>query len=791
MGARGVNRVSALLASSRGFLVRHLNGLYRFAPDLPPALLSLLKDSAMMLRTAFRVSCVLCLTAALTALSVAADAKKADPFDWPMWRGPEGTGVSREKNLPATWSPEDGGENLVWKSEALGTRSTPIVLNGKLYTVCRYEPESTKEGEKVVCADINTGKILWENVHNIYLSDAPAERVGWSSVCGDRATGNIYLQGLCGVCKCINGETGKTLWEHSLSEEYGILTTYGGRTNFPILFEDLVIISGVMTGWDEVAIPAHRFIAFNKTTGEAVWIQSTRVRPEDTTYSTPFVTVIDGQAAIVVGAGDGTVYAMQPRTGKIIWKFDASTRGINTPPIVIDGTVYIGHGEQMVKDTSILGALFALKASGDGDVTGKNLLWEIPARTVSRSAPLLIDGRVYYIDDSAQLFVIDAKTGKDAAKPSKLGRKMEGSAIYGDGKIYVGENHRFTILQPAKTATGVKVLSQVRLDPEEVIASPIISHGKVFIPSTDAMYCIAEKGAKIEADAIPAAAIEADIKADQKVAQVQITPVESLIKPGEKLKLTVNLFNAKGQFLKAAATAKFTVDGAGSISDAGEFSTAKDAGHVAAKITAEVDGVKSAFARVRVIPPLPWSFDIADKQVPITWIGARYRHQVRELEGNAALVKISTIPRGTRSQAWMGPTDLHDYTIQSDVQVATKNGKIPDVGVVNQRYTLALMGSHQQLQIRSWVSRLELRFAKTIKFAWKPDTWYTLKFQSENKPDRVILRGKVWPRGEKEPADWTIEAADLTPNTVGSPGLFGNASDAEVFIDNISVTPNK
>ena len=326
----------------------------------------------MMLRVAFRLCFSLAVSLIGVSLCVAADGKKADPHDWPNWRGPEGTGVSREKNLPDSWTL--GGE--LWKSEALGSRSTPIVLNGKLYTVCRYEPETTKEGEKVVCADINTGKILWENVHNIFLTDSPAERVGWSSVVGDPATGHIFLQGLCGVCKCIDGETGKTIWERSLMEEYGILSTYGGRTNFPIVFEDLLILSGVMTGWDEYAVPAHRYVAFNKATGEAVWIQSTKLRPEDTTYSTPFVTVIDGQAAIVTGAGDGSVYAIQPRTGKIIFRYDASTRGINTPPIVVNGVVYCGHAEQMFKNQAVLGAVFAFKATGEGDITDKkSLVW--------------------------------------------------------------------------------------------------------------------------------------------------------------------------------------------------------------------------------------------------------------------------------------------------------------------------------------------------------------------------------------------------------------------------------
>ena len=53
-----------------------------------------------------------------------------------------------------------------------------------------------------------------------------------------------------------------------------------------------------------------------------------------------------------------------------------------------------------------------------------------------------------------------------------------------------------------------------------------------------------------------------------------------------------------------------------------------------------------------------------------------------------------------------------------------------------------------------------------------------------------MLKGKVWPRGEKEPSDWTIEAVDELGNLHGSPGLFGNANESEILIDNIKVTPN-
>ncbi|MFN9912696.1 MAG: serine/threonine protein kinase, partial [Pirellulaceae bacterium] len=135
-----------------------------------------------------------------------------------------------------------------------------------------------------------------------------------------------------------------------------------------------------------------------------------------------------------------------------------------------------------------------------------------------------------------------------------------------------------------------------------------------------------------------------------------------------------------------------------------------------------------------------------------------------------------------------------NYTVQADFYATDKKGaettdRLPDFGLIAQRYTLDLQGS-QRLQIRSWTPRLELRFAKTIDFAWEAKTWYTMKFQSQNVDGGVTLRGKVWKRGEAEPEGWQIEATDTTPNIQGSPGLFGNSTDAQFYVDNVSVKSN-
>ena len=92
----------------------------------------------------------------------------------------------------------------------MGGRSSPIVLRGKLYTIVRDQPETANEGEKVVCADAATGEILWEHRFNMYLSDVPDTRIGWSCCAGDPETGRIYVQGVCGYFCCLEGDTGQT-----------------------------------------------------------------------------------------------------------------------------------------------------------------------------------------------------------------------------------------------------------------------------------------------------------------------------------------------------------------------------------------------------------------------------------------------------------------------------------------------------------------------------------------------------------------------------------------------------
>lgn len=823
----------------------------------------------------------------------------ADPMDWPHWRGPEQNGISRETGLIESWNPRGKGgkgENVLWKREDLAGRSTPIVMRGRMYTIVRDKPGTPEEGERIVCVNAATGDTVWERRWNVFLSDVPDTRIGWSSAVGDPTTGNVYAQGVNGFFQCFNGETGETLWSHSMSEEYGMLSTYGGRTNFPVIYGNLVFVSGVIIGWGEMAQPAHRFVAFDKRNGQAVWFNGTAVRPEDTTYSTPVTTVVNGQPQLIFGSSDGGVHAMQPLTGKIIWSYIISPRGINTAPIVVDGKVYCGHGEENLDDRSF-GAIFALDASKSGDLTKGGEIWKRKLFAVGKSCPIMVGDKLVCVEDSGNMLVIDSTNGKEIAR-KKLGTMMTGSPVYADGKIYVcAANGRFHILK--LNGESIEKVHELRLNNEEVHASPVISQGRIYLQTMNQLYCLGKADAKPAAEDRPAPPAAPPAQPGDQPVQVQLVPVESLLKPGQKQQFQARLYNEKGQYLKTLSPGevKFSIAGPGSIDGEGRYASPEDQKSAAAiAVTAEWTGDKNAktplksTARIRLVPPLPWKYDFDDGDIPITWVGIRYRHipldfdlfksleardplaaqlyiylttsfvnsgrpavkydnstpaqmwteflrfvrlldsvtnveqakgkldkslqllvdekvinkftwsdqpgvalaverGPRKVEGNGVMCKVTTIPKGTRSQGWMGHTDFHDYSIQADVYATTKDGKLPDMGLIAQRYTLDLMGSSQQLQVRQWPPVLT-RMSKNLPYKWTANKWYTIKLSASVEGKKAVLRGKVWVRGETEPADWQLVAEDIAPNTIGSPGLFANATNAELFYDNIQVEEN-
>jgi len=390
---------------------------------------------------------------------------------------------------------------------------------------------------------------------------------------------------------------------------------------------------------------------------------------------------------------------------------------------------------------------------------------------------------------------LNAKDGSPVGRRINLGTINFASPVYADGKIYyVEKNGRWYVMTP-DAKDGVKRFERGKSTgmfpgspQEECWASPVISHGKLYILTTSALYCFEDTSKKHGASERPALAKEAAAD-DQKPAVLQVSPCEILLSPGEKKQLTARIYNSRGQLLKETP-AEYSLEGPGAISAKGEYTAAEGAAHTATIATAKA-GELTGQARIRVVPKLPWKFDFEGlKDAPVTWVGARYRHVMRQVDGSNVMVKITTIPLGTRSRLSMGSSDLHDYTVQTDFKAAD-GLKLPDVGVIAQGYTLEVSGENEWLKLMSWIAH-DKRTQKELPFKLEPNVWYTLKLRAANEDGKAVLQGKIWKRDDKEPANWSIEMKDPMPNMAGAPGLFGNAvpPTGEIFIDNVMVTPN-
>src|SRR5215207_7828617 len=98
----------------------------------------------------FKTSLRLC---AIPSLFIAGTALAGN---WPQWRGPEGTGVCPEKNLPTAWGTN---QNIRWKAPLPEPgNSTPIIWGNRLFVT-----QAVQKRRTLMCFDRANGKVLWQS----------------------------------------------------------------------------------------------------------------------------------------------------------------------------------------------------------------------------------------------------------------------------------------------------------------------------------------------------------------------------------------------------------------------------------------------------------------------------------------------------------------------------------------------------------------------------------------------------------------------------------------------------
>jgi hypothetical protein len=271
---------------------------------------------------------------------------------------------------------------------------------------------------------------------------------------------------------------------------------------------------------------------------------------------------------------------------------------------------------------------------------------------------------------------------------------------------------------------------------------------------------------------------------DAKAARLLVVPGEVIGRIGEPVAFEAWSFDGKGRFLRKE-TAAWSLEGVlGTIGGDGRLVTS--GATTSGKVKAAV-GELTATTQVRMFAPLPWSFDFEQGPVPRHWVGAGPRFKIDELAGGKRLHKPPQESGLQRASVLVGPAWLSAYTVEGDLLFTRQGRRAGDLGLIDQGYTLDLMGKKQELQLRTWASELEK--STTLPFAAEPDTWYHMKLRVDVQGGKATARGKVWKKDDPEPEPWTISLEDPLPVEAGAPGIYGD-SVTDLYYDNLTVRVN-
>ncbi|MCI0748205.1 MAG: PQQ-like beta-propeller repeat protein [Verrucomicrobia subdivision 3 bacterium] len=397
-------------------------------------------------------------------LVISAGSGLAASLDWPQWRGPDRTDVSKETGLLKTW-PENGPKRL-WLFENAGNGySGPAIADGKFFTI------GTRDGNEVILTlDANSGKELWTaklgDVLDNRWGDGPR---GTPTVDGDR----VYAMSGQGNVACVNVADGKQIWKQSMTELGGKVPGWGYTESVLVDGEKVVCTPGGSQG---------ALAALDKKTGKVLW------RSTDFTDSAQYSSII---AAEINGARQYIQLTMRnlagidAKDGKLLWKSDWPGRTAVIPtPIQRDNFVYVtsgyGAGSKLVEINS------------GNDV---RIVYENKVMKNHHGGVVLVGDHLYGYSDGSGWICQDFKTGEEVwAERDALGK---GAISCADGMLYCLAEGNGTLVLAEASPKGWKEHGRFKLDPQTKIRSPqgriwthpVISNGKLYLRDQDLIYC--------------------------------------------------------------------------------------------------------------------------------------------------------------------------------------------------------------------------------------------------------------------------------------------------------------
>ena len=751
-----------------------------------------------------------CLSAALFTPLLSAQAADNAANNWPSWRGPYQSGVSAEHYKGGKLKPKPA-----WVYDTCG-RGAPVVADGKLFS-WGYRGKDNDLVEVLTCLDAATGKKLWDREFQDFLSDTVYDRYTIGAPTVDPETKRVYLITHYGIFVCFDFE-GKQQFSISTMEDFGRMSFPNSRVGSPVIEGDLVIIHGITSNWGADGPAADRFYAYDKLTGELVWWSMPGISPPvDSSFSTPVFETRDGKRVFYSGTGCGNVVCVNARNGKPLFRFQAAKNGVNASVLLYKDRLIFVHGDENV-DSSEKGRMASIKipeklapaapgAETTVLATADVEAWRNPIGS-SNGSPVLVGNRVYQMDDTGVLNAVNAETGEIVWTKKMATANVHASPLFVDGLLYVPQlDGRLAVVKPGDK--DAEVLQEVELE-GECLGAPVVCNGRLYIHTTAKFYCFEIENQGVTTDKVPLA----EVPKAGKPAALQIIPTEIVLTPGHSQKFRVRSVDANGfvvgpvekvsweSFIPPTARVKSTMDA--KFNDAGEL-VAAPAAHLSAGAF-KATGPNGIFGviRGRLLQNLPINMTFDDVELtddqpqeqikfsypPLPWIGARFKFDVRELNGQKVFAKTFDRILFQRATTFIAPSNLSNYTLQADVLTDGSARTKSDIGLINQRYLIVLRGNAGQIEVSSNLERLK----KTAPFKMKVNTWYTLKTRVDRKEDGSgVVLAKAWDKAEAEPEAWTIEVPLPRIHAQGSPGLFSFTplNQKRAYLDNVSVTPNK
>lgn len=180
---------------------------------------------------------------------------------------------------------------------------------------------------------------------------------------------------------------------------------------------------------------------------------------------------------VIVMAADGTLHARRLEDGTPVWScptgpsvpFEGDPRAFDlwaSSPTIVEGVIYVGSGD---------GKVYAV------DLQTGQPRWSRATRHRVRSTPAVVDGSVYVGSFDGHLYALDAATGEERWK-FQTGDAVQSSPAVADGVVVFGSRSMAVFALEAKTGA----LKWRRPHSGSwVLASPAIAGGKVVIGGSD------------------------------------------------------------------------------------------------------------------------------------------------------------------------------------------------------------------------------------------------------------------------------------------------------------------